>query len=85
MNTSVYSFNKHSFSTCVGQALGDVGVSETGPLHAGVHRWGGQGKIHIITNGALCVLCWRQALSALLGAKRKKEISLLMKESKMCR
>lgn len=42
MNTSVYSFNKHSFSTCVGQALGDVGVSETGPLHAGVHRWGGK-------------------------------------------
>lgn len=24
MNASVYSFNKHSFSTCVGQALGDA-------------------------------------------------------------
>lgn len=66
MNASVYSFNKHSFSTCVGQALGDAEESSQ------MGRGEGQGKTHTITNDALCLLHWRQAPRTVLGAKRKK-------------
>lgn len=48
----------------------------------GVHRSVGGTGTHIITNDA-CKYCSGAALSGLLGAKKKEQISLLMRESKM--
>lgn len=79
MDTSVYSFNKHSFRTCVGQALGDVGVSETGPLHAGVHRWGEARKdTH---NYKWCIMCAElEAGPERFTGSKEEEVNILANE-----